>query len=74
MKYKILFISLTILSLEIIFITNCGIYYNVHGPQISFMEESYDFGNLAINSKAYHRFSFINTGNDTLKIFRINDT
>ncbi len=44
---------------------------DIKGATIQFEEESHNFGKVSPDSIVYHVFDFKNTGDDTLKIFRV---
>lgn len=44
------------------------------GPEITFSEQKFDFGNVKYGKKVTHAFSFTNTGNEALVIRSVKPT
>ena len=55
----------------ILFLLGVSTFGQIIGPKIFFPNETYDFGKIMQGDTAVHRFSFVNKGDDTLKILSV---
>lgn len=71
MKRNLFFIYIVVIVIFGLMHVNAQDKTDIKGAIIQFEETSHNFGKVSPDSIVYHVFDFKNTGDDTLKIFRV---